>query len=321
MGGDHGPEPIAMGGIEAARRFGIRVTLVGPHSQLTHFVDVAGGAPPTLSIVAAEEWIAMDEEPVQAARRKKEASINVGLGLVRSGEADAFVSAGSTGAVMAASLFSLGRLRGCDRPAIAAFLPHRQGGVLLIDVGANVECRPQHLLQFAHMGSAYLERVMGRKEPRVGLLSVGEESTKGTDTVQEAHRLLTRSPLNFIGNVEGKDLPSGMVDVVVTDGFTGNVVLKAAEGIAGYVVSELKHSLKSRLDYKLAGKYLAPGLRKAWRSLDYTAYGGAPLLGVNGIVIICHGRSSATAITRAVEVAGDAASRGLLTHVQETLRS
>jgi phosphate acyltransferase len=321
MGGDHGPEPMVEGAIEAAGATGARVILVGPQSQLSHLLDQQKDRPKTVSIVPAEEWIASDEEPVEAIRKKKASSINVGLGLLKSGQADAFVSAGSTGAVMAGSFLTLGRIRGYARPAIAAFFPHRHGGVLIIDVGANAECKPQHLLQFGQMGSAYLEHVLGRKEPRVGLLNIGEEATKGSDELQEAFRLLTRAPLNFIGNVEGKDLPTGRVDVVVTDGFTGNVVLKAAEGVAGYVVSELRKLLTSRLDYKVAALVLQRALRGMASALDYNTYGGAPLLGVNGVVIICHGRSTSLAIRHAIRVAADAANSDLIGKLREAART
>ena len=258
---------------------------------------------------------------MQAVRKKKDASINVGLALVKSGQADAFVSAGSTGAVMAAALLTLGRIRGYERPAIAAFFPHRNGGVLMIDVGATVEAKPSQLLQFGYMGSSYMEGVLGRKEPRVGLLNIGEESIKGDDERQDAHRMLLRSSLNFIGNVEGKDLPSGRVDVVVTDGFTGNIVLKAAEGIAEYVVSEFRRAITSRLDYKVAGAWLRPGFEKLRQHLDYSAYGGAPLLGVNGVVIICHGRSNEGAIKKAIEVAAEAAQNDLVGRIRQAVKT
>jgi glycerol-3-phosphate acyltransferase PlsX len=272
-------------------------------------------------VAAAEEWIAMDEEPVQAVRRKRDASINVGLRLVKTGVADAFVSPGSTGAVMAGALFTLGRIRGYDRPAIATTLPHRHGGMLLIDAGANLEVKPQQLLEFGIMGAAYAEHVMGRKEPRVGLLNVGSEETKGSDDLQDAYKLLRRSPLNFIGNVEPTDLPSGVVDVVVTDGFSGNVLLKAAEGTASYIVGELRQLLTSKVHYKAAAMLLRSGLRKMGNTLDYSAYGGAPLLGVNGVVIICHGRSNAAAIRKAVQVAGEAASHSLVERLRELSRT
>lgn len=323
MGGDHGPDPIVQGAIEGALSSGARVVLVGPQSQMNHWLEArAPRNPEGVTIAAAEEWIAMDEEPVQAVRKKRDSSINVGLRLVRSGQADAFVSAGSTGAVMAGALFTLGRIRGYERPAIAAFFPLRQGGgVLLIDAGANVESKPQQLLQFGYMGSAYLELVMGRKEPRVGLLNNGEEDSKGSDELQEAYKLLRRSGLNFIGNVEGKDLPRGGVDVVVTDGFTGNVVLKTAEGVASYIVARLRELLTSKVHYRLAGLILQPGLRALAGGLDYTAFGGAPLLGVNGVVIICHGRSNAAAIKRAVEVAAEAAAQNLVERLRQAPRT
>ena len=320
MGGDHGPDPVVQGAIQAARASDLKVILVGPQSQLDHLLDVQRVRTDAVSTAAAEEWIAMDEEPVQAVRRKRDASINVGLRLVKSGEADAFVSPGSTGAVMAAALFTLGRIRGYERPAIATTLPQRHGTILLIDAGANLEVKPQQLLQFGMMGATYVEHVVGRKEPRVGLLNVGSEETKGTDDLQDAHKLLRRSPLNFVGNVEPTDIPSGIVDVVVTDGFSGNVLLKTAEGTASYIVGELRQLLTSRVHYKLAALVLQRGLRRMGAPLDYSAYGGAPLLGVNGIVIICHGRSNATAIRKAVEVAGEAASHGLVERLRELSR-
>lgn len=321
MGGDHGPEPVVSGAVSAARSNDLKVVLVGPQSQLDHLLDVQRVRNDSVSVAAAEEWIAMDEEPVQAVRRKREASINIGLRLVKSGLADAFVSPGSTGAVMAGALFTLGRIRGYDRPAIATTLPHRHGGMLLIDAGANLEVKPQQLLQFGMMGAAYAEHVMGRKEPRVGLLNVGSEETKGTEDLQDAHKLLLRSPLNFVGNVEPTDLPSGTIDVVVTDGFSGNVLLKTAEGTASYIVTELRQLLTSKVHYKMAALVLRSALRKMGGRLDYSAYGGAPLLGVNGVVIICHGRSNAAAISKAVEVAGEAASHSLIERLRELSRA
>ena len=320
MGGDHGPEPVVAGAVAAARSSDLKVILVGPQSQLDHLLEVQKVRSDAVSVAAAEEWIAMEEEPVQAVRRKREASINVGLRLVKSGVADAFVSPGSTGAVMAGALFTLGRIRGYDRPAIATTLPQRHGSVLLIDAGANLEVKPQQLLQFGIMGAAYVEHVMGRKEPRVGLLNVGSEESKGTEDLQDAYKLLRRSLLNFVGNVEPTDIPSGIVDVVVTDGFSGNVLLKTAEGTASYIVGELRQLLTSRIHYKLAALVLQRGLRRMGAPLDYSAYGGAPLLGVNGVVIICHGRSSASAIGKAVEVAGAAASHSLVERLRELTR-
>lgn len=228
------------------------------------------------------------------------------MGLVKSGAADAFVSAGNTGAVMAYGLLSLGRLPGVERPALSSVFPTLDGRCLILDVGANADCRPSHLLQFGIMGAAYMEGALGAPNPRVGLLSIGEEETKGNQLTLEAHQLLKQSGLNFIGNVEGKDIPKGLADVVVTDGFSGNVAIKVAEGVSEAVVALIRRAVTSRWYFKVAAAALRPAFRSVAKRMDYAEYGGAPLLGVKGVVIISHGRSNARAIERALEVAAQA---------------
>jgi glycerol-3-phosphate acyltransferase PlsX len=225
---------------------------------------------------------------------------------VREGRAQAFVSAGNTGAVMAAGLFELRRIKGVDRPALSAVFPTRKGGTLVIDVGANADCKPEYLEQFAVMGSVYMEKVFGARRPRVGLLSNGEEDTKGNALVQAAHARIKRLSLNFIGNVEGKEIPSGDVDVVVCDGFTGNVVLKLSEGLAGAITGLIREEINSSIISKLFAVGVLSAFRRVRKRLDYAEYGGAPLLGLNGVCIVAHGRSNAVAIKNAIRVAAQA---------------
>jgi glycerol-3-phosphate acyltransferase PlsX len=251
----------------------------------------------------------MKESPLQAVRQNPRSTIVVGMELVKRGQAQAFVSAGNTGAVMAAALLALGRQPGVERPALAGVLPARAGKrVLLLDVGANADCRPSHLVQFAEMGRAFARAALGVPEPRVGLVSIGEEDSKGNQLVIEANERLRKSKvINFYGNVEGTDLAAGTVDVAVTDGFTGNVILKTAEGAAGFIPAERRAALQARLQYRLAAAVLRPALSAMRRRLDYAEYGGAPLLGVRGVVIVAHGKSDSRAITNAVRAARDAA--------------
>lgn len=258
-----------------------------------------------------------------AARTKKDSSMVVGLKLVASGEAAAFVSAGNSGAVLAASLFTLGRIRGVERPGLGAVFPTLNGNArsILIDAGAVTDCEPVFLLQFAHMGSIYMEKVLGVAQPRVGLLSNGEEETKGNQLVLKARQLLQESKLNFVGNVEGKDLPLGVVDVVVADGFTGNVALKVSEGVSEAVLQMVKDTINSRLHYRLAALLLMPALRQLVKQTHFTEYGGVPLLGVNGVTIVAHGRSDARAIASAVRVAKHAVEVGMVSAISEGIRA
>jgi glycerol-3-phosphate acyltransferase PlsX len=313
MGGDHAPQEIVKGAVLAARELGVQVALVGPPALVEEELAKSGPRPEGIRLVAASEVIGMDEHPAQAARHKKDSSIVVGLKLLKQGEADAFVSAGNTGAVLAGSIMYLGRVRGIERPSLVALLPLSGRLTLLLDVGANADCRPKYLLQFAEMGSAYMERVWKVERPRVALLSIGEEETKGNLLAQEAYALLKKaSHLNFVGNVEGRDIPSDVADVVVTDGFTGNVVVKTMEGMGAFIGSQVERAIRSRWYYMLPGLLLRGALRGVRKRLDPREYGAGPLLGVNGLVFVGHGRSDAVAIRSALRVAREAVVSGML---------
>jgi glycerol-3-phosphate acyltransferase PlsX len=317
MGGDLAPREQVKGAILAAKEFGIDIALVGPpeviNPELAKYPKTS-----RVTVVAAGDAITMDEdEIVKAVRSRRDASINVATQLVRKGEAQAVVSAGNTGAVMASAFFVLGRIRGVERPALGTLLPYNAGRVFLIDAGANPDCRPSHLLQFAQMGAAYSEKVVGVKNPRIGLLNVGEEEGKGTELAVEAFDRIRDSGLNFVGNVEGVNIHKGVCDVIVTDGFTGNVALKAGEGVADYILEQVRGVIKSSPLFIGAAILLKPALRRALKRLQYEEYGGANLLGVNGIVVIAHGRSDALAIKNALRVANLAAASDLL----ETMRA
>ena len=320
VGGDFAPAEAVKGAVEAARQHGLQIVLVGPEATVRAELvkrDTAGLA---LEVVDAPEIVGMDEHPVAAVRQKRRSSLAVGLGLVRDGQAQAFVSAGNSGAVLAASLFVLGRIEGVDRPAICAIYPTLAGPLLLLDIGANADVRPQYLQQFALLGSVYMEKALGRTNPRVALLSNGEEDTKGSLVVQEANRLLRQSGLNFVGNVEGGDLPAGgKADVVVCDGFVGNVAIKLSEGLSESLFSLIREELSRGVVTKLAAAALRPAFRRMKRRLDYEEYGGAPLLGVKGVVIISHGCSRAKAIRNALRVAAQAAEQRLVETVAEGL--
>jgi phosphate acyltransferase len=301
MGGDPAPQETVHGAVLAAREYDLDVILVGRQPEI--LAELSKHPDERISVVHASQVVDMHEHASDVVRAKKDSSIAVGLGLVAKGEAQGFVSAGNSGAVMAYSLFTLGRIKGVERPALGLVFGTPTGPCLLLDVGANVDCKPQYLLQFARMGSTYVEKVFAKPSPRVGLISTGEEDTKGNQLVLEAHRLMKEDHVHFIGNVEGKDVPAGMADVLVCDGFTGNVVLKLSEGLGSTLVSTLRKELSSNIVYKLAGLVLMPALRRAMKAFDYTEYGGVPLLGVNGVCIIGHGRSSARAIKNALRVA------------------
>lgn len=262
-----------------------------------------------IEIVHASQRITSEDSPASAFRKKPESSISIGLRLQSEGVADAFVSAGSTGAVMATSLFLLRPLEGVDRPAVSTLLPTSKGPLLMLDAGANVDCKPEHLLQFAHLGHIYATDLMGIAEPRVGLLNIGEEERKGDERSIEAHRLLKETSLRFVGNVEGSDIIRGECDVLVCDGFAGNVLLKFYESVAGFIVSLLKQRLGTN----------GPDLSDIYQVLDYTEYGGAPLLGVNGVSIICHGKSPPRAIENALHVAARAVESSMVAHMTRHL--
>ena len=302
MAGDHGPEELITGALLATEQADLKVSLVGDEALLNKHLDrlaANSDSAKFITIVHASQVIEMDEYPVDAIRKKKDSSVMVAFDLVRRGEADAIVSAGNSGATMAAGIRKLGRLNGVLRPGIATAFPTQKKPVILMDIGANVDCRPQHLFQFGVMASAY-SRILDISEPKVGLLSIGEESGKGNSLVKDAYPLLKNSSLNFIGNVEGKDVFQGDVDVIVCDGFVGNVCLKISEGLADAAMQMPKDEIVKSIPAKL-GYLLAYSAFKAFKKrVDYAEYGGASLLGIDGTGIICHGNSSSQAIKNAI---------------------
>jgi glycerol-3-phosphate acyltransferase PlsX len=316
MGGDNAPGAIVQGACWAARDLGVRVALVGPRDVIEAELEKNPPRPESVTVVDAPEVIAMDEEPALAARRKKGSSIVVGLKMVKDGQAEAFVSAGNTGAVMAGSILYLHRIRGIERPSLAGLLPLSGKLSVLLDVGANADAKPEYLVQWARMAAAYMERVWKRENPTVALLNIGEEDSKGSALALEAYELLQASGLRFVGNLEGRDVPFAKADVVVTDGFTGNVVVKTMEGMADYVMGEIRTAIKSRPWYMAAGAVLLPAFGQVRKKTDYREYGAGPLLGVNGLVFVGHGRSDAKAIYSALRVAREAARSGMLEAVR-----
>jgi glycerol-3-phosphate acyltransferase PlsX len=321
MGGDNAPGEVVLGAVQAAREYGIGVYLVGQETAIRAELAKHDTQGLDLPIIHTDEFIEMGEHPADAVRHKKQASLTLALELVRDGKALGAVSAGNSGAMMAASLFTLKRIPGVERPAIGGLLPTRSGVCLLLDIGANTDCKPEYLQQFAFMGSVYMQRIFYIQSPRVGLLSNGEEATKGNKQVLETHPLLKSNAdtlgLNFLGNVEGRDIFQGNADVVVCDGFVGNVVLKASEGLAETIISLLREQMTSTPINKLAAAVLRPALRKVFKRLDYSEFGGVPLLGVNGSAIISHGRSNAKAIKNALRVARQTAETGIVQVIGE----
>ena len=320
MGGDDGPATVVDGALAASRHFDLGVALVGPAGRLEEEVARHAGADPArVRIVHAAEVVGMAESPSAALRRKPDASIRVAAGTVARGEAAALFSAGHTGATVMAAHAAFGMLRGVDRPALAATIPTRRGPALLLDVGASVECRPAHLLQFAIMGAAYARVAFDVEQPRVALLSIGEEATKGNELTREAHQLLKASPLAFIGNLEARDLYSGGADVIVCDGFTGNVALKVSEGLVEMVEDRLREELSSTLTMRVGSLLTRRALRHFRKRVDYSEYGGAPLLGLTGIAVVGHGRSSAKAVRNAVAMAYRFASSRFIDRVEHDI--
>ena len=317
MGSDNYPIPDVEGSVMAAREYGVEIILVGDASKIQPALDSANAGNLPVRIRHAPELLTMNdkgEDLVMKARHKEaQNSMAVGLDLVKSGEADAFVSAGNTGAAMVTALFRLGRIRGVDRPALAGPFPTATGICIVVDIGANPDCKPENLLQFAIMGNVYAEKVRGVRNPRIGLISNGEEAGKGSELVKGAYPLLASAKLNFVGNVEGKEIFNGHADVAVTDGFTGNVFLKSTEAVAKLVIGKIRDTISSgNLPTKLGGMLVRPALGSIRKMLDPSEEGAAPLLGVNRLVFIGHGRSDATAMKSAVRVAKDAAEAKVL---------
>lgn len=315
MGTDRAPAPEVEGALMALRDAeGVDIVLVGDEETIRRELARHGDIPPTLHVRHAPDRVTADDSPAAVIRRKPQSSIVVGLRMQKEGEVDAFVSAGSTGAVMASSLFTLRPLPGVDRPPVGTLLPTAGDLCLLLDAGANIGCKPEHLVQFAHLGSVYAKDTMERENPRVGLLNIGEEPGKGNDLTIEAHALLAAEKgINFIGNIEGRDIVKGDCDVIVCDGFVGNVLLKFYESVAGYIVNLLRKELEAVDDDLL-------DLEHVFRVLDYAEYGGAPLLGLGGVSIICHGESPPKAIRNALAVAARAVRSDLVRHSAEDLQ-
>src|SRR6202522_3007571 len=331
MGSDRSPKPEVEGAIHAARSYGVRVLLVGPETTIKAELERHPSASRLpIEIVQASQVIAMEDKAVQAVRSKRDSSMRVGLRLVRERRADGFVTAGNTGAAMATAKMVLGALHGVDRPALAAVFPTAPGtAAILLDVGANVDCKPHNLEQFAVMGEIYFRAMFGNtmprsnfsagKRPRVGLLSIGEEETKGNQLTRESFQLLKRLPLNFVGNVEGRDLFNGHVDVIVADGFVGNVALKISEGVANLVRTVLKESLKATISRQVGYMLSRSAFSDFKKRIDHTEYGGAPLLGLRGVCIITHGSSNANAIKNAVRVAAEFSERRINEEIEQGL--
>jgi phosphate acyltransferase len=321
MGSDKSPRPEVDGALQAVRQYGVRVMLVGREPQIRAELERHSGVEALpIEIIHASEVIEMRDKAAQAVRAKRDSSQRVGLRLVREGRAAGFVTAGNTGAAMATAKMVLGALPGVDRPSLAAVFPTALGtAAILLDVGANVDCKPDNLCQFAVMGEIYCRQMLGIRRPRIGLLSIGEEESKGNELTREAFQLLKQLPLNFVGNVEGRDLYNGKVDVIVADGFVGNVALKTSEGVANLVRYVLKESLRATITRQVGYLLSRSAFADFKKRLDYSEYGGAPLLGVKGACIITHGSSNANAIKNAIRVAGEFARRDINAVIEKEL--
>ena len=318
MGGDLAPAEIVKGAAQGSKLYDVDVVLVGNEDDIKRHLPAEFAGSSRVSIRHAAEVIGMHEH-VDAVRTKRDASVVVAASMVKDGQADAMVSMGNTAAAMAAATLKLRRIPGIDRPALAALMPNRDGATILLDAGAVVDCSVENLVQFAIMGSIYAQKVLSIASPRIGLLSVGEEKSKGNEVTRAAHEELAAGPLNFIGNVEGRDLFSGAADVVVADGFAGNIALKAAEGLAEHVADVIKDELRMHPLAWIPLALLMPSMKRIKKRLDYSEYGGAPLLGLNGMSIIGHGRSKAHAVASAVRAAKEAVSGGVVETIQSSL--
>ncbi|MEG2353281.1 MAG: phosphate acyltransferase PlsX [Clostridium sp.] len=303
MGGDNAPQSIVEGAVQAQREYGVEIVITGPLEIIQKELDKYDYDRSKISILHASEVISTEEEPTKAIRRKKDSSINRALELVKNGEADAIVSAGSTGALLTGATLMIGRIKGVLRPALAPIMPGKNGDFMLIDCGANVDCKPKNLEQFALMGKAYFETVMKVSNPTIGLINIGTEEEKGNALTKEVHKILKESPINFVGNVEPRDIPLGDVNVLVCDGFVGNTVLKTIEGVAGNIFSVLKEEIYSSFKTKIGGVLLKSVFAKFKKDYDYKEYGGAGFLGVKSICIKAHGSSDAKALKNAIRQA------------------
>ena len=320
MGGDHAPAVEVEGAVAAAREYGIPVTLVGDTSRIATELSRHKTTGLDITLKNATEVVGMHDSASDAVRRKRDSSIRVAFDLVKAGEADAVVSAGNSGATMAAGMFVLKRLNGIERPAIAQVFPNLQGHTVVLDVGGNVDCKPVHLVQFAIMGEVYARHILGIDNPRVGLLSNGEEDSKGNELTRETNVILKDISFNYTGYVEGRDIFNGVADVVVCDGFVGNVVLKLSEGLAEAVATMLKDEIKGSFLSKVGYILARPAFKRFRKKVDYAEYGGAPLLGIDGVGMICHGGSNVKAIKNAIRFAYENADKKVNQRMAEKLR-
>jgi len=319
MGGELGPGEMVAGAIQAVAESDLNVALIGDENVLNRILQQQSVPPSRLHVIHAAQTISMDESPFEAIRKKKDSSIVRAFDCVKNGEADAVVSAGNSGATMASAFKSLGRLENIARPGIASIFPTLKKPLVMMDVGANVDCRPQHLFQFGVMGAAFSDNLFRIERPSIGLLSIGEEGGKGNVLVKSAHELFRKSSLNFIGNVEGRDIFQGDVDVIVCDGFVGNVCLKVSEGLAEAIITMLRTEMSKSLMAKMGYLLARTAFRRFGKKVDYAEYGGAPLLGINGTGIVCHGRSNAKAIKNAIRVAGEMIRSRVNDHIVQLL--
>ncbi len=319
MGGDFAPFEVIKGALLAlAENKNLEIVLVGRFEEIKKEL---GTENKRITIERAEEVIEMDEPPTQAIKSKLRSSIVIGTRMVREGKGDAFVSAGNTGAVVAASLLNIGRIKGISRPAIGIVIPTPTRPVVLIDAGANADCKPENLYHFALLGKVYIQSLHSVSQPKIGLLNIGEEKGKGNELTKEAYKLLESSNLNFIGNIEGGEIFQGKADVVVCDGFTGNVILKVAEGLAETLMAEVKEAVGSTLFSKIGGLLVKPSFKKLAQRLSYDEYGGAKLLGINGVVVISHGKSNAKAIKNAIQFSYETVKNEVVAKIKEELKT
>ncbi len=319
MGGDFSPQEVVMGSILANKKYGIPITLVGRSESIYPFISDENNLK-GFQILDAPEIVGMAESPTEAFKNKKKSSLKLALELVKEKEASSFVSAGNSGAILAFAVMTLGLIKGIDRPALAVPLPTYQNYVIVIDVGANVDCKPKHLYQFSIMGHYYAQLFLKVKNPKIGLISIGEEEGKGNSLVKETHNLLKKSNLNYIGNVEGREIFLGKCDVAVCDGFVGNVLLKTAEGVGELIAVSLKKEISSSLKASIGFLFSKGAFKKFYKKVDYSEYGGAPLLGVKGGCFICHGRSKAKAICNAIRVAYHFSEEKVVEKIQEHMK-
>ena len=319
MGGDHAPDEIIKGALIAVNTYNLSIILVGDLSIINPLYKESH---PNITLKNATEVIEMHESPLAAYKQKKDSSIHVGLNLVKSGKANAFLSAGNTGAVMTASLFILGRIPGVERPALASQIPTKKGHALMLDMGSTVDCKPIHLEQFAIMGHFFSTNVLHVNNPKVGLVNIGEEDEKGNQLYQQAFEFLKSSnSLNFIGNVEGKDILFHKADVIVCDGFVGNTLLKFGEGLVEFILGELKEGIKQSFVSTLGAMLLKPVFKRLKQRIDYEEYGGAPLLGINGVSVVAHGKSTAKAINSAIGIAVESVETNMIEKISSAIQN